>query len=386
MTARVYQWRTGNRFELLIDGDKFFPRILSALDQAVERIDIELYLVDSGRSTRQWLEALQHARRRGVQVRCLLDAIGTDGLSRRERLELEQMGVELQFYNPPSLFSGHRLFHRDHRKLFIIDRRIAFVGGTGITDTFCQLDPETGRTPWHEQMLEVQGPVVEDWVDLFERIWEQGGRREKRGLSAVRGVHIPPVPAGGAGHGRVSYIGAREQKEVVVSLLAALRRAEQRVWLATPYFLPSWRIRRALARAAKRGVDVRLLLCGMTIDHPPVRYAGQRFYTRLLKAGVRIYEYQPRFTHLKTALVDDWVSLGSCNFDHWTLHWNLEANQQAVDPDLAQAVAESFEQDFAESDLWTLAGWRRLTLWHRFKIRFWGQINRSVMWLFGIPR
>ena len=168
--------------------------------------------------------------------------------------------------------------------------------------------------------------------------------------------------------------------------LAALRRAEQRVWLATPYFLPSWRIRRALARAAKRGVDVRLLLCGMTIDHPPVRYAGQRFYTRLLKAGVRIYEYQPRFTHLKTALVDDWVSLGSCNFDHWTLHWNLEANQQAVDPDLVQAVAESFEQDFAESDLCTLAGWRQLALWHRFKIRFWGQINRSVMWLFGIPR
>lgn len=386
MTARVYQWRTGNRFELLIDGDNFFPRILAALDQAIERIDIELYLVDSGRSTRQWLDVLQRVRQRGVRVRCLLDAIGTDGLSRSERRELEQMGVELQFYNPSSLLSGHRLFHRDHRKLFIIDDRLAYVGGTGITDPFCQLDPETGRTPWHEQMLEVEGPVVEDWADLFERMWQQGGQRENRGLSAVRRVHVPPVPDGGSGHGRVSYIGAREQKEVVVSLLAALRRGEQRVWLATPYFLPSWRIRRALARAAKRGVDVRLLLCGMTIDHPPVRYAGQRFYTRLLKAGVRIYEYQPRFTHLKTALVDDWVSLGSCNFDHWTLHWNLEANQQAVDPDLVQAVAESFEQDFAESDLWTLAGWRQLALWHRFKIRFWGQINRSVMWLFGIPR
>ena len=89
---------------------------------------------------------------------------------------------------------------------------------------------------------------------------------------------------------------------------------------------------------------------------------------------------------MKTALVDDWVSLGSCNFDHWTLHWNLEANQQALDSDLAEAVAQSFENDFEQSDLWTLAEWKELPRSHRFKIRFWGQINRWVMWLFGIPR
>jgi len=99
--------------------------------------------------------------------------------------------------------------------------------------------------------------------------------------------------------------------------------------------------------------------------------------SRLLKAGVRIYEYQPRFLHLKTALVDDWVSLGSCNFDHWTLHWNLEANQQVVDAKLVGEVAESFDTDFQQSKEWTLAQWRELPWQHRLKIRVWGQIKPS---------
>mgnify|MGYP000471688775 CR=1 FL=1 len=386
MQAAVDPWREGNQYRLMIDGECFFPRLLEAIEQARESIEIELYLIDSGLSTRQWIDALLAARERGVRVYCLLDGVGTDGFKTAERRELEQAGAVLRFYNPPSVLSGSRLFHRDHRKLFLIDRRIAFVGGTGITDEFCQPDPQTGTATWHEQLLEIKGPVVEDWVSLFEYEWQRVDERARPGLAAVRRGQVPPLPKAKSGQGRVAYIGAREQKEVVASLLAAIKRAEQRVWLATPYFLPSRRIRWALARAARRGVDVRLLLCGMTIDHPPVRYAGQRYYTRLLKAGIRIYEYQPRFTHLKTALVDDWVSLGSCNFDHWTLHWNLEANQQALDSDLAEAVAQSFENDFEQSDLWTLAEWKELPRSHRFKIRFWGQINRWVMWVFGIPR
>jgi len=129
-------------------------------------------------------------------------------------------------------------------------------------------------------------------------------------------------------------------------------------------------------------VDVRLLLCGEVTDHPPVRYAGQRYYRRLLAAGVRIFEYQPRFLHLKTVLVDDWVSLGSSNFDHWTLHWNLEANQNVVDTRLRRVVEQSFSDDFAESREWTLNDWLALPWTHRMKIRLWGTINRiAIQWL-----
>ena len=128
-----------------------------------------------------------------------------------------------------------------------------------------------------------------------------------------------------------------------------LRRAQNRIWLATPHFLPTGKVRRALIRAARRGVDVRLLLTSRNTDHPPVRYAGQRFYPRLLRAGVRIYEYQPHFSHLKMVLVDDWVSIGSCNFDYWNLRWNLEANLEAIDAAFSAQVQQSFERDFQHS-------------------------------------
>ncbi len=386
MSSRVYEWHQDNQFTLRVDGHRYFPRLLEAFDQAQSSIDIEMYLVTSGASCDQVIDALLRAAKRGVEIRFLFDAIGSEKLKEDDRDRLRDGGVELRIYNPASWYHGRRMFHRDHRKLIIIDRRITFVGGTGFTDEFCQTDDDGQCPRWHEQMLEVQGPVVADWLDLFETEWGRVGRFQRRGLSAVRRVQIPPQPKNGEGYGRVSYIGAREQKEVVASLLSALADSSERAWLATPYFLPSWRIRRSLMRAARRGVDVRLLLCGTSIDHPAVLYAGQRYYRRLLKAGVRIFEFQPRFTHLKTAMVDNWVSLGSCNFDHWTLHWNLEANQQAVDPTLTRAVTESFENDFAESHEWTLARWRNLPLSHRLKIRVWGQINRWVMRIFGIQR
>lgn len=384
MSSRVYEWHQDNEFTLRVDGHRYFPRLLEAFDQAEFSIDIEMYLVNSGTSCSKVIDALVKAVKRGVTVRFMFDAIGSEKLKDQDRELLKDGGIETRIYNPASWYHGRRMFHRDHRKLIIVDQKIVFVGGTGFTDEFCHTDEEGECPRWHEQMLEVQGPVVEDWLDLFEVEWARVGKFQRPGMSRVRRVKIPPRPQSGGGHGRVSYIGAREQKEVVASLLAALAHSEERAWLATPYFLPSWRIRRALMRAARRGVDVRLLLCGTSIDHIAVLYAGQRYYHRLLRSGVRIFEFQPRFTHLKTAMVDNWVSLGSCNFDHWTLHWNLEANQQAVDPTLTKAVTESFEADFAESKEWTLAGWRDLPLSHRLKIRVWGQINRWVMRIFGI--
>jgi len=384
MSSRVYEWHQDNEFTLRVDGHRYFPRLLEAFDQAESSIDIEMYLVNSGTSCSRVIDALVKAVERGVKVRFMFDAIGSEELNEEDRKLLKDGGIETRIYNPSHWYHGRRMFHRDHRKLIIVDQKVVFVGGTGFTDEFCHTDEEGECPRWHEQMLEVRGPVVEDWLDLFEVEWARVGKFQRSGLSRVRRVKIPPRPQSGSGHGRVSYIGAREQKEVVASLLAALANSEERAWLATPYFLPSWRIRRALIRAARRGVDVRLLLCGTSIDHIAVLYAGQRYYHRLLRSGVRIFEFQPRFTHLKTAMVDNWVSLGSCNFDHWTLHWNLEANQQAVDPILTKAVTESFEADFTESKEWTLAEWRDLPWTHRLKIRVWGQINRWVMRIFGI--
>lgn len=386
MAGKTYPWREGNRYQLTINGEHFFPQLLEVLDQARDSIDIEMYLVTSGQVTARLIKVLAAAVGRGVGVRCLFDAVGSREFTDSEREQLGQAGVELRFYNPLHWRGGSRNFHRDHRKIVVVDRQKVMVGGMGLTDPFCQADA-AGLTEWHEQMLLIEGPVVADWQELFEREWEKAAQPLQQQLPHLRRkIRVPPQPQGGSGYGRVAYIDSRHGKEVLNCLLAAIRRADTRVWLATPYFLPAWRIRRALQRAARRGVDVRLLLCGQRIDHPQVRYAGQRYYSRLLKAGVRIYEYQPRFLHLKTALVDDWVSLGSCNFDHWTLHWNLEANQQVVDAKLVGEVAESFDTDFQQSKEWTLAQWRELPWQHRLKIRVWGQINRLVMLWFDIKR
>jgi phosphatidylserine/phosphatidylglycerophosphate/cardiolipin synthase-like enzyme len=194
---------------------------------------------------------------------------------------------------------------------------------------------------------------------------------------------LPPAPASGEGLGRVAYADSRQHRDILRSLVRALNSGQTRIWLATPYFLPTWSVRRSLRRAASRGVDVRLLLTGPRTDHPSVRYAGHRYYPRLLRAGVQIFEYQPCFLHLKMVLVDDWVSLGSCNFDHWNLRFNLEANLEALDPRLTAQVQASFEQDFASSSAVTLDEWASRPLWQRVKQRIWGWLDRLVVNVLG---
>ena len=383
MAAPHYPWREGNTFELMMDGDRFFPRLLEDMQQARISIDIELYLVESGHSLERVMRILLHAVQRGVRVRCLFDGAGSRNLSDADRQQLRDGGVELHLYNPLNLWGGRANLHRDHRKLIIVDGKRAYIGGAGFTDDFCISD-DSGHCLWHEQMLEVQGPVVGDWVVVFEQQWQAAHSRRGRPPPLRQRVKVPPRPPGGEGWARVSLTDGRTHRELAHALLASIAGAQHKVWLATPYFVPGWRLRRSLMRAARRGVDVRLLLCGEITDHPAVRYAGQRFYRRLLAAGVRIHEYQPRFLHLKTVLVDDWVSLGSANFDRWTLHWNLEANLNIIDSGMTRAVEESFRTDFAESREWTLGDWLGLPLRHKFKVRLWGAISRRAMFWMGI--
>jgi len=375
MRGSVFTWRAGNRFELLLDGQTFFPRMLAAIESARRQIEIELYLVEDGQCSERLVEALCRAAVRGVKVRGLFDAYGAAGLGAALRQSLQSAGVQLRWYNPLRWRRGIRNFHRDHRKLLLVDGRLAYVGGTGSTDEFWL--PEAAISPWHEAMVEIEGPLVGDWQQLFEHQWR--ARFSWRPSHQPVALELPECPPAGSGLGRVAYADAAQHRDILLSLLRALRGARQRVWLATPYFLPTWKIRRALRRAAARGVDVRLLLAGRNTDHPPVRFAGQRYYPKLLKAGVRIFEYQPRFLHLKMVLVDDWVSVGSCNFDHWNLRFNLDANVEALDPVFTQAVAASFLEDFGVSREITLDDWRQRPWWRRAQQRLWGWLDRLAV-------
>ncbi|PWB33388.1 cardiolipin synthase B [Pseudomonas sp. SDI] len=378
MAGPVFPWRSGNQFELLIDGPAFFPRMLTAIVRAEFQVDLELYLVEAGACAEVMVQALVTAAERGVQVRCLFDDYGSLALTLSLRQRLQAAGVELRLYNRLRWRRGVRNLYRDHRKLVLVDQRWAMVGGTGVTDQFWR--PGEDSSEWHEVMVQMEGPLVADWQMLFDRQWRANLRRTAWRPPTHFGLaHLPRVPMSGVGLGRVAYADARQHRDILQALVRALNSGSRRIWLATPYFLPTWKVRRSLRRAAARGIDVRLLLTGPRTDHPSVRYAGHRYYPRLLRAGVRIFEYQPCFLHLKMVLVDDWVSIGSCNFDHWNLRFNLEANVEAIDPGLTGAVAASFERDFAQSLEVDLDHWQARPLWRRVQQRVWGWLDRLVV-------
>ncbi|KFF48517.1 phospholipase [Gammaproteobacteria bacterium MFB021] len=362
-------WKGGNRFELLPEGKRFWPAMRAAIEGAREQLWIELYLMESGALAERFVQTLEAAVARGVAVRMMLDGVGSMGLARRDRQRLRAAGVELRFFNPLSVTRLGGNLMRDHRKLVVVDGEVAFTGGFGIVDEFVDA--------WYEVAVRVEGPVVHDWMRLFAQVWDspltRGGRSRAR-LSP----RLPPAPqevVGEGARGRVISGRGHRYQAIRLSLHGRISTARQRLWLCTPYFVPTLSLRRQLAQAARRGIDVRLLLAGGHHDHPGIRYAGQRFYGRLLKAGVQIYEFQPNFIHAKFCVVDDWVSLGSCNFDHWSLQWNLEANQEIEDSAFAAEVAELFQRNFAASQRIDAASWRRRPWWQRVREWAFGTLN-----------
>ncbi|WP_104202748.1 phospholipase D-like domain-containing protein [Billgrantia saliphila] len=362
-------WREGNRFELLAESSRFLPAIFAAIKGARRSILIELYLVESGRLATMLIEALEQARQRGVSVALLLDAYGAMGLSSEDRRRLESAGVALRWFNPLGLRSLARNLTRNHRKLVVIDGREAFTGGFGVFDEFL--------SAWYEIAVRIEGPVVADWVRLFSRLWDSPMTRGEGDPALVRQLALSLGESEDyrSMRGRVVWGQGYRYQAIRHSLHARVSSAQRRIWLCTPYFVPTLSLRMRLVRAARRGVDVRLLLPGRDHDHPGVRYAGQRFYKRLLRAGVRIFEFQPAFIHAKFTLVDQWSSIGSCNFDHWSLHWNLEANQEVEDPRFAAEVVALFERNFAASREISREEWARRPRWQRFKEWLFGSLD-----------
>jgi phosphatidylserine/phosphatidylglycerophosphate/cardiolipin synthase-like enzyme len=365
-----FSWREGNRFELLVDGKRFFPAMLQAIQSSTRFILIEMYLMESGKVANRFIDALIDAAQRGVRVYVLLDDFGAMGLLKKDRSRLIHAGVQLAIYNPLRYGELRRNLFRNHRKLLVSDYQLAFVGGAGITDEFDV--KASGIRAWHEVMIKIAGPNVLDWCDVFKNTWDQW---------VPQALELPATieySQGGSQAGHVAVSGRFGSPEIQRSFVKRIHTAERRVWMATAYFVPSWKLRRALRFAARHEVDVRLLLPGAHTDHPGVRHAGRRFYGRLLRAGVRIFEYQPRFLHAKVLLCDNWVSIGSSNVDRWNLRWNLEGNQEVEDTDFAEQVQNVLQQDFLESEEFVSELWMRRSWFSRIQEWFWGNID---MWL-----
>jgi len=350
---KKYQFpvRDGNHFELLVDGDVFFKKMLDAISLAQHTILLEQYLVKSGKLTSRFVQQLDQAAQRGVAVYLLLDDYGASGLTQGDRQRLEQTGIQSCFFNPVRF---KRFFHslfRNHRKSLIVDGEVAFVGGAGLADEFSA--KVSGPQAWHDVMLEIRGSVVQDWGQLFVQTWQRHSRQP---------ISLPEItcpPHADDQTGRLLTSSPFKRQEINQALISQLRRSQQRAWITSPYFVAPRKIRRILRQTARRGVDVRLLLPGPFSDHPWISHAARRYYMRMLKNRVRIFEYQPRFIHAKMELCDDWVSIGSSNLDRWNQHWNLDANQGVCDADFAAKLAALFNRDFSLSKEITLQAWQQ---------------------------
>ena len=332
---------TGNRLQLLDSGREYFPALLSALAEARYEIHLESYIFANDRIGHAVAEALCQAALRSVSVNVVVDGFGARNFPADFRLQLEQAGVQTLLYRPeldPFRLRRHRL-RRLHRKLVVIDARIAFVGGINIIDDH-NAAPE--MAPRYDYAVRVEGPVLAQICQAARRMWEivawANFKRRYR-------LHHPcPPETGIKGPQTASFLirdNIRHRNDIQNAYLDAIRQARDEILIANAYVLPGWRFGRALLAAAQRGVRVTILLQGKT-DHPLLHYATQALYARALAAGMRIYEYEKSFMHAKVAVIDaHWATVGSSNIDPFSLLLAKEGNLVIDDPQFAGELKES---------------------------------------------
>ncbi|WP_398495181.1 cardiolipin synthase ClsB [Variovorax sp.] len=319
-------WVAGNRIELLENGEQFFPRVFEAIRAARREVVIETFILFEDKVGLDLHAAMCEAARRGVKVDLMIDGFGSPDLSREFLEELSSAGVKVRVFDPGHRFLGQRLnvFRRMHRKIVVIDGERAFVGGINYSaDHLMDFGPKAKQ----DYAVELAGPIVAQIHHFALRAIAVGGKGP--GWFRRRLRQAPPVGDTVAGDAEVMFVtrdNRHHTNDIERHYRAAIRSARERIVIANAYFFPGYRLIKELRRAARRGVDVRLILQGEP-DMPIVKTAASMLYHHLLHAGVRIYEYCERPLHGKVALMDDrWSTVGSSNLDPLSLSLNLEAN------------------------------------------------------------
>ncbi|MFO7543463.1 MAG: cardiolipin synthase ClsB [Thiobacillus sp.] len=361
---------SGNHVRLLQSGAEFFPALIAAMDATRVEILLETYIFNDDPSAAAVRDALMRAAQRGVRVRVLIDGVGSRDFPPSWRQALEQAGVSVMVYRPlrtgwraySSYYANPRSLRRLHRKLAVIDARIAYLGGVNLIDDF---EPVRFDTPRLDFSVEVQGPLLASIHRHVRHLWRLVA------LTQLQAGNQPPVleptwPTDG--HMRAAFVvrdNFAHRRDIERVYLAALALARQEIVLACAYFLPGHRFRRLLKKAATRGVQVHLLVQGHT-DHPLFQAAARALYRDLLAAGVRIYEYQASELHAKVAVVDShWATVGSSNIDPFSLLLAREANLVVDDAGFADDLRQRLHQAIAQSTPLDPAHWQRRPWPHR---------------------
>jgi cardiolipin synthase len=349
--------RRRSRLKRLKNGAEFYPEYINAIRKAQHSINLEFYEFLEGWVSAEVVSALAERARAGVEVRLIVDAIGSMGTSDGYFDELRRAGGQMCWYHPLRWDTWQELNQRTHRKLLIVDGETGFIGGAGVADQWIEA---TRREPaWRDTVFCVEGEAVAGMISTFSENWLEAsgeilsGRRQFGFKAMPEGSEsfvVSSTPRGGGTQARILF-------------QTLIKSARKTIRITTPYFLPDKSAREALIEAVeKRGVSVQILTAGPHIDHKFIRTLSRRSSRHLLTAGAEIFEYQPAMIHAKLLTVDGmWCVIGSTNFDHRSFALNDEVNLAVLDRELAATIESDFAEDLKQSKPLTLAMMRERT-------------------------
>ncbi len=369
------EYLEGNRVTLLKCGLEYFPALEAAIDGASCEVHLETYIFEDDSAGRRIASALTRAVSRGVQVKLLVDGFGGRGFVARLQSLLEKAGVSVLIYRreiKALSLRKHRL-RRLHRKVSVIDARIAFVGGINIIDDFSVHEL---AHPRYDYAVRIEGPLVGQIVPDVRRLWWLVSWASlRRRQSTLAGVEVDVSACGPVRAAFVVRDNLAHRNDIEAAYLAAIRGAKSEVLIACAYFLPGRRFRQALTQAAQRGVQVQLLLQGLS-DQPVLAYATRSLYPYLLAQGVILHEYRRSILHAKVAVVDgEWATVGSSNIDPFSLLLAREANVLIDDKNFAKELQASLHEAISvgacqlhTEDIRRLPVLRRLVSWAAYQL------------------
>jgi cardiolipin synthase A/B len=361
----------GNKVTLLKNAGETYNAMLTAIHGARDNINLEMFIISDGQIGHMIADALIERARHGVKVNLMYDSLGSLNTPASFFENLRSNGIAVVDFNPLSPFESkhwslQKLTHRTHRKLLIIDGRTAFTGGINISEVYASglrgSEQNTPPASWRDTDIEVDGPAAAEFQKLFISDWYH-----ESGLPLDSHQYFPKVPAEGKQIVRVIGSVPREFPLIYVDLISAVANSETNVYITDAYFAPDYQMRRALKDAARRGVDVRLLLPSHS-DEPFIVSAQRSHYRGLLKAGVKIYEWSGEMLHAKTATIDGvWSTVGTSNLDWWSIARDNEVNAVILGHHFGDEMNLMFKNDLEDSENIELARWKERSLVERLR-------------------
>jgi cardiolipin synthase len=361
----------GNKVTLLVDGPAAYAAMFKAIQDAKDHINLETFIIEDDETGRRFADLLLHKQAEGVQVNLIFDSVGSVSTPASFFQRLREGNIQVVEFNPVNPFKAHGhwlLAHPDHRKILIVDGKVAIAGGINISSLYSsslsrRRHVEGAPLPWRDTDVQIEGPAVAEFQKRFLDTWQK-----QEGLKLSERNYFPVLKE--EGNALVRVVGStpgQSNRITFIVYVSAITFAEHSVHLTNAYFIPDDQMLDAFTDAARRGVDVEIILPS-TSDSTLALYAARYNYSELLKAGVKLYERRNALLHAKTAVIDGvWSTVGSTNIDLWSLLSDDEVNAVILSREFAVEVEKMFAADLAESDQIRWEEWKQRPLFLRIR-------------------